>query len=123
MGVVAWTLSASTLSSTTTCLRTLTHTCTELLGLAGLVPRVWPSPLSATSLTPRPSTRCKRGSRWTSLSCLMRSISHHTSRDDKCSGICCLLNVSLFPHFKIQPLQPQSVSPSHMTHYVFVYTI
>merc|ERR1711971_490009 len=85
--VVAWTLSASTSSSTTTCLRTLTHTCTELLGLAGLVPRVWPSPLSVTSPTRRPSTRCKRGLRWTSRSCLMRLISHHTSRDDKSSGI------------------------------------
>merc|ERR1711997_1322928 len=50
---VAWTSSASTLSSTTTCLRTPTHTCTELPGLAGLEPKAWPLPSSVTSLMPR----------------------------------------------------------------------
>merc|ERR1712200_386980 len=46
-----WTLRESTSSSTTTCLRTQTPTCTESPGLEGSEPRVLPSLSSVTSLT------------------------------------------------------------------------
>ena len=82
----------------------------------GLVPRVWPSPSSAMSRTRRPWTRCRRGLRWTSRSCLTRSISPRTLRGDESCNLTPPMCVPVPPHFKINI--PHKVFHHLLTHSV-----
>merc|ERR1711957_75852 len=74
MGVVVWTLSESTLSSTTICLNLRTNTSIVLPVPVDSEPRVSPSLSSPPTQTPRSSTKCKNGLKSTSANCQTKSM-------------------------------------------------
>ena len=79
----ALTLRRSTLSSTTICLRVLTHTSTELDVRADSERKVSPSPSLALMKTKLSLTKSKRGSKSRSKSCLLRSTQPPTWTTEK----------------------------------------